>query len=108
MRTSGKKKRGFDWFWIVLAVVIVYFSSVLVSQQMHLNQVSKSQAVADKRLSVAEQENARLKQEGADLNDLSHIERIAREELGMTKRGELPYSAAKQTRQEHVGSENIR
>ena len=89
------KKRGFSWFWLLLAVVVVYFSSILISQQMHLNQVGKSQAIAERRLETAQEENARLRKEIEDLNELSYIEKIAREELGMTKQGELPYSAAK-------------
>lgn len=94
MSAKGKKRR-LGWFWPVLAAIVLYFLSVLISQQMHLNQVGQSQAIAEKRLDAAQQENVRLKQEIADLHDLTYIERIAREELGMTKRGELPYSAAR-------------
>ncbi len=97
MHVKGAKrlKVGFSWFWLLFAFIILYFSSVLISQQMHLNQVGQNQLAAERRLEVAQRENERLKQEVADLNDLSHIERIAREELGLTKRGELPYSAGK-------------
>ena len=94
MKSNGRRRR-LGWFWPVLAAIVLYFLSVLVSQQMHLNQVGQSQAIAENRLSAAQQENARLKQEISDLHDLAHIERIAREELGMTKQGELPYSAAR-------------
>ncbi len=62
---------------------------------MHLNQVGQSQLTAERRLENAQRENERLKQEVDSLNDLSYIERIAREELGLTKKGELPYSTAK-------------
>ena len=37
----------------------------------------------------------RLVKEKDDLNRLDYIEKIAREELGMTRRGELPYSSGK-------------
>ena len=92
-RASGRK--WFSWFYVTVAVVLVYFSSVLLSQQSHLNQVARSQAVADKRLEAAQQENERLKREMAALNDNSQIERLAREELGMTKQGELPYGSVR-------------
>ena len=95
MRETKKQKRSFSWFWLLLVVIILYFSSILISQQMHLNQVGQSQLAAERRLEFAQRENERLKQEVADLNDLSYIERIAREELGLTKHGELPYSAGK-------------
>ncbi len=95
MRGLKDIKFKFSWFWITFAVIVVYFTSVIISQQMHLNQVGQSQLAAERRLEVAQRENERLKQEVADLNDLSYIERIAREELGLTKRGELPYNAGK-------------
>jgi len=95
VREKKGNRRNFRWFWLLLAVIIVYFSSVLISQQMHLNQVGQSQLAAERRLDLAQRENERLKQEIAALNDLSYIERIAREELGLTKHGELPYSVGR-------------
>ena len=52
------------------------------------------QEAADARLAAAEAENAALKQEKADLQDPAYVEKIAREELGMTRHGELPYTDA--------------
>ena len=95
MREGKRGRRGFSWFWLLLVVIVLYFSSILISQQIHLNQVGQSQLAAERRLEIAQHENERLKQEVADLNDLSYIERIAREELGLTKHGELPYSAGR-------------
>ena len=57
---------------------------------MHLQQIAEDQAVADARLAAAQAENEALKQEKANLQDLSYVEKIAREELGMTRQGELP------------------
>ena len=89
------KKRGFDWLLAIAVVVIIYFSSMLVSQQVYLNQIGREQVAADKRLQTAKDVNEALKKERDELNDLGYIERVAREELGMTKQGELPYSSAK-------------
>ncbi len=75
-------------------VVVAYFVTVLASQQVHLSHVSESQYMADKRLETAKKENDRLKKEYEDLQDVSNIERIAREDLGLAKEGELPYQAA--------------
>lgn len=74
--------------------IIGYFAFTLVSQEVHLQQVAEDQTVADARLAAAQKENDALKQEKADLEDLSYIEKIAREELGMTRHGELPYTDA--------------
>jgi len=95
MGKNGRSRRTMNWFLILLAVIIVYFASILVSQGLHLRQVSADQLEAETRLQQAQQENARLRQEKADLGKLDYIEKIAREELGMTKHGELPYRSGK-------------
>lgn len=43
----------------------------------------------------AVQENVRLTKEKDGLNTLTHIEKLAREELGMVKPGEIPYISPK-------------
>lgn len=89
-----KKRRKFDFFVPLLIVIIGYFAFVLVGQQVHLQEVAANQEAADARLAAAEAENAALKQEKADLQDPAYVEKIAREELGMTRHGELPYTDA--------------
>lgn len=59
---------------------------------MYLSQVEKDQAAANQRLQAAQEENQRLREEKENLYRLEYIEKVAREELGMTRRGELPYS----------------
>ena len=88
-----QKRKGFNWFALLMFVVIAYFVTILASQQVHLSHVSESQYLADKRLQTAKAENDRLKKEFNDLQDVSNIERIAREDLGLAKEGELPYQA---------------
>ena len=86
MKQRIKQRKGlFNWFTILLVIIIGYFAVILVKQQIYLNQVSADQAAAEERL-VKEKD---------DLNRLDYIEKIAREELGMTRRGELPYSSGK-------------
>jgi cell division protein FtsL len=90
-----KRKRRFDFFVPLMAIIIGYFAFVLVSQQVHLGQLAENQAAAEARLSAAQEENEALKQEKAALSDPAYIEKIAREELGMTRHGELPYTTAR-------------
>ena len=89
---KARKQRGINWFALIMLAVIVYFSSILISQQVYLSQAADDYASAKARLEAAQQENAALKAEARQLNELSYIEKIAREELGMTRAGELPYS----------------
>ncbi|MCR5834842.1 MAG: cell division protein FtsL [Selenomonadaceae bacterium] len=90
-----RKKKSFNWFALALFAVIAYFSTVLVSQQVHLTNVNESQRIADKRLEQAKATNEKLRKELAELQDIENIERLAREDLGMTKQGEMPYQSTR-------------
>ena len=89
---ARREKRGINWFALIMLAIIVYFSSILISQQVYLSQAADDYAAAKARLEAAQKENEALKEETRQLNELGYIEKIAREELGMTRAGELPYS----------------
>jgi len=97
MKRKEKKNKQYRWY-IVVALFVVYFSSVLISQQFHLNQVADDQIAADTRLELAKREHEELLKERAFLDNRDYIEKIAREELGMVKTGEIPYSLVKKNR----------
>ena len=86
-----KQRKSINWFAIFMFVVLAYFGTVLISQQVHLAHVSDSQYLADKRLEKAKAENDKLRKEYESLQDLSNIEKLAREDLGLAKNGEMPY-----------------
>lgn len=90
-----RKRNGFNWFALVMFVMIAYFSTVIISQQVHLSHVSESQRIADKRLEKAKATNEKLRKELAELQDINNIERLAREDLGLAKEGEMPYQTAR-------------
>ena len=90
-----KKRKSFNWFALFMFVVLAYFGTVLVSQQVHLAHVGESQYMADKRLERAKTENEKLRKEYESLQNLENIERLAREDLGMAKNGELPYQISR-------------
>lgn len=90
-----RKRSGFNWFALVMFAMIAYFSTVLISQQVHLSHVSESQRIADKRLEKAKAANEKLRRELAELQDIDNIERLAREDLGLAKNGEMPYQATR-------------
>lgn len=98
MEKKGRHAAGgrhFDWFILVLVGVIGYFTYTMVSQQMHLSEVDRDYQDAQQRLQAAQETNAALKKQKAELEDPVYVEKVAREELGMTKQGELPYISAK-------------
>ncbi len=90
-----KKRNGFNWFALFMFLVVAYFSTVLISQQVHLSHVSETQRMADKRLEKAQKENEILRKEYEELQNLDNIEKIAREDLGLAKDGELPYQISR-------------
>ena len=90
-----KQRKGINWFFVLMFVVVAYFTTVLVSQQVHLSHVSESKRIADKRLDAAKAENEKLQKELQELQDLNNIERLAREDLGLAKNGEMPYQPAR-------------
>jgi len=90
-----RKRSGFNWFALVMFAMIAYFSTVLISQQVHLAHVNESQRIADKRLEKAKATNEKLRKELAALQDINNIEKLAREDLGLAKEGEMPYQATR-------------
>lgn len=90
-----QQRKGINWFFVLMFVVIAYFSTVLISQQVHLSHVSESKRIADKRLEAAQAENEKLHKQLEELQDLNNIERLAREDLGLAKDGEMPYQPAR-------------
>ncbi len=90
-----QQRKGINWFFVLMFVVVAYFSTVLISQQVHLSHVSESKRIADKRLEAAQAENDKLHKQLDELKDLNNIERLAREDLGLAKDGEMPYQPAK-------------
>lgn len=94
-RQRQQKRRRFSWFFLIMVGSVIYFSSIIISQQLYLSQVGQDQAAAEARLAAAQKENEALRQEKEKLNELGYIEKIAREELGMTRAGELPYTTGR-------------
>ena len=90
-----KKRSGFNWFALIMFVVIAYFGTVLFSQQLHLSHVAENQRIADKKLAAAQAENDKLRKQYEELQNLDNIEKLAREDLGLAKEGEMPYQPAR-------------
>ena len=89
------KRKGFNWFALIMFVVLAYFGTVLFSQQLHLSHVTENQRIADKRLAAAQAENEKLRKQYEELQNLDNIEKLAREDLGLAREGELPYQPAR-------------
>ena len=91
-RRNARRPR---WFVITVLLILGYFGSIIVSQGLYLSHVHEDQRLASDRLAAAQAENDRLRAEKERLGELPYIEKLAREELGMTGAGELPYAPGK-------------
>ncbi len=92
-----RKKGGWtpSLFAVIIALWIIGFGYTFCMQQSQLNEVAEDRAVEVTRLEEARKRNEALKQERDGLDKPEYIEKVAREELGMTRHGEMPYIAAK-------------
>lgn len=88
---QNTKKRGLNWFIVLLIIIVGYGGSVVIEQQYKLSALDDDMVGAQERLEAAKQENAQLRDEYNKLGDVEYIEKLAREELGMTRQGEMPY-----------------
>lgn len=79
--------------FIIFAFVIMigYLGCIIIKQEVYLSQVEEQTIIAEERLNKAKQINEELSREKDNLNKLEYVEKVAREELGMTKPGEVPY-----------------
>ena len=84
----------FNWFVVTMVAIIGYFSYTFVEQQIHLNALNRVYEAAQSRLEAAKARNAELKEQRAGLESPEYIEKVAREDLGMTRQGEMPYISA--------------
>lgn len=76
---------------IIFAIVFIYLLALTAKQELYLHEVNEETINAQKRLDEAKAINTALQEEKANLEKPWYIEKVAREELGMTKPGEVPY-----------------
>lgn len=84
-------KRAISWFRLLLIIIIAYFGYVGIEQQANINNIAQEKSVAEARLAEAQKLNQELLAEKDKLSQAEYLERIAREELGLVKKGEIPY-----------------
>ena len=82
-------------FTVIVVVWLLAFGYTFWMQQSHLNDVADDRAVAAARLEEARARNEALKKERDSMDKPEFIEKVAREELGMTRSGEMPFIAGK-------------
>ncbi|MCK4648860.1 septum formation initiator family protein [bacterium] len=87
-----KSKRPPRIIWIAIFLLIFFFTYLFFSGYLDLRKVGQRLARIEEENKRLVQENKRLEEEIKALEgDPFYIEKIAREELGMVKKGEIVY-----------------
>jgi cell division protein FtsB len=86
-----RRKYRVKWFRLLVIVLSFYAIYLTIAQQTNLNAIHRETQSVSVKLSQLQQINGTLHEERDALNDRKYVEKIAREELGLVKTGEIPY-----------------
>jgi len=88
------QKYRIKWFKLFLLALGGYFIYLTIGQQSQLASIRHETQSTRTQLQQLQQNNATLKEERNALHDPKYIEKVAREEFGLVKPGEIPYISA--------------
>ena len=76
---------------IVFIIITIYAIFNFIEQEVRIYKLGTSINEVSEELTKEEAKNKELVQEKEALGHMEYIEKVAREELGLTKPGEIPY-----------------
>ena len=79
------------WFRVLLIMITGYAVYIFGSQHLQYIAVSREAEAARLRLEQLQQVNQCMTYEKQQLSTAAYVEKLAREELGLVKPGEVPY-----------------
>jgi cell division protein FtsB len=93
MAASEKRpvKYRIRWFRLAMLAVVGYCLYILAGQQLEMNALNREAEATRTRLEQLRQANQSLTEEKGRLTTPAYVEKLAREELGLVKPGEVPY-----------------
>jgi cell division protein FtsB len=86
----GSKYRV-KWFRLFLITLGGYFIYLCIGQQSQIASIRRETQSTHMQLQQLQQANITLNEELNALQDPKYVEKLAREELGLVKPGEIPY-----------------
>jgi cell division protein FtsL len=89
-----RRKYRIRWFRLAVFVVIGYGLYVAASQHLDVRAVNREVDATRTRVEQLKQQNKTLAEEKTRLTTPAYVEKLAREELGLVKPGEIPYIPA--------------
>jgi cell division protein FtsL len=79
------------WFRVLTLLAAAYFIYLAVGQQFELYTIQRETHNLKNRIAELEQANNAMIDEKKQLAAPAYVEKIAREQLGLVKPGEVPY-----------------
>ena len=86
-----RRKYRIRWLRVLILLAAAYFVFLAVDQQFELYTIQRETLSLRDRINELEQTNKALADEKNKLNSPAYVEKIAREQLGLVKPGEVPY-----------------
>lgn len=86
-----RRKYRINWFRLFMMAIIVYSIYVCVNQQLQYAAISRETEAMRIQLEQLQKTNETMSLEKQKLSTPAHVEKLAREELGLVKPGEVPY-----------------
>ncbi|NLM07213.1 MAG: septum formation initiator family protein [Tissierellia bacterium] len=91
-----KRKKRFKWPKLSIKMLVIILFTVMaflvfVNQSIQKNELIKKKETIEKEILILEGETKALKDELAQSDSLDFIEKVAREDYGMVKPGEIVY-----------------
>lgn len=86
-----RRRYRIRWFRVLTLLAAAYFIYLAIGQQFELYTIQRETALLKNRIAELEQSNQSMLQEKKQLSSPAYIEKIARDQLGLVKPGEVPY-----------------
>ena len=91
MSRKCRTTRQFSWFRLCILAMAGYFCYVFIGQQTELARIRQEAELVNARMTEVAEINTSLTAEKEKLSTAAYIEKVAREQLGLVKPGEVPY-----------------
>lgn len=85
------KRYKIKWLNLVLLLLSVYFCYLVTARYIEMSSIQQETHAISQQLEEAKRLNQQLQAERDRLLSPEYIEKLAREQLGLVKPGELPY-----------------
>ena len=88
---AARRRYRVRWIRVLVLVTAAYFLYLAAGQQYELYTIQRETYTLKDRIAELEKSNKAMADEKSRLSTPTYVEKIAREQLGLVKPGEVPY-----------------